>query len=90
MKSAMPYLGVTVPLLRRSCKKLFAELTFANWQDWRQRVLQLWRGAGFREERHAAILLTGVKHAAAFQTPHEMPLYEEIIVTALGGISWTR
>ena len=81
MKSAMPYLGVTVPLLRRTCKKLFADLTFANRQDWRQRVLQLWRGARFREEGYAAIILTGVKGAVAFQTPQEMPLYEEIIVT---------
>ena len=81
MKSEMPYLGVTVPLMRRTCKTLFAELTFANRQDWRRQVLQLWRGARFREERYAAITLSGIKSAAAFQIPREMPLYEEIIVT---------
>ena len=81
MKSAMPYLGVTLPLLRQTCKPLFAGITFANREDWRQCVLELWRGARFREERYAAIMLTGVRHAAAFQAPQEMPLYEEIIVT---------
>jgi len=44
-------------------------------------VLQLWRGATHREERYAAIVLSGDKRAAAFQTPAVMPLYEEIIVT---------
>jgi 3-methyladenine DNA glycosylase AlkD len=81
MKSAMPYLGVTVPLLRRTCKTLFAGLTFADREDWHRKVLQLWRGARFREERYAAIILSGVKRAATFQIPQEMPLYEEIIVT---------
>jgi 3-methyladenine DNA glycosylase AlkD len=81
MKSAMPYLGVTLPLLRRTCKIVFAELTFANRDDWHQKVLQLWRGARFREEGYAAIILSGVKRAATFQIPQEMPLYEEIIVT---------
>jgi 3-methyladenine DNA glycosylase AlkD len=81
MKSAMPYLGVTLPLLRRTCKIVFAELTFANRDDWHRKVLQLWRGARFREERYAAIILSGVKRAATFQIPQEMPLYEEIIVT---------
>jgi len=81
MKSAMPYHGVAVPLLRRTCKTLFAELTFANRDDWHREVLQLWREARFREERYAAIMLTGVKRAAAFQIPREIPLYEEIIVT---------
>jgi 3-methyladenine DNA glycosylase AlkD len=81
MKSAMPYLGVTLPLLRRTCKIVFAELTFANRDDWHRKVLQLWRGARFREERYAAIILSGVKSAAAFQIPQEMPLYEEIIVS---------
>ncbi len=48
---------------------------------WRRTVLELWRGAKFREERYVAIALTGDKRAAAFQTPIAMPIYEEIIVT---------
>ena len=81
MKSVMPYHGVPAPLLRESCKKLFAELDLATRNVWREKVLQLWRGAEYREERYAAIALTGDRRAAGFQTPGVMPLYEEIIVT---------
>lgn len=81
MKSVMPYHGVPAPLLRQSCTKIFAEIDVTTREMWRAKVLQLWRGARYREERHAAIALTGDRRAAAFQTPREMPLYEEMIVT---------
>ncbi len=81
MKSVMPYHGVPAPLLRQSCKKIFAEMDLATREAWREKVLQLWRGAGYREERYAAIALCGDRRAAGFQTPGEMPLYEEMIVT---------
>jgi 3-methyladenine DNA glycosylase AlkD len=81
MKSAMPYLGVSAPVLRKSCKDLFANVDLTSREIWRAHVLDLWRGAKYREERYAAIGLTGDKRAAPFQTPAIMPLYEEIIVT---------
>jgi 3-methyladenine DNA glycosylase AlkD len=81
MKSTMPYHGVSAPLLRASCKNIFCQVELVSRADWRAKVLELWRGARFREERYAAILLTGDKRAAAFQTPAAMSLYEEIIVT---------
>jgi 3-methyladenine DNA glycosylase AlkD len=81
MKSAMPYHGVPVPALRQACKRLFAEIELPSREVWRGHVLELWRGARYREERYVAIEMTGDKRARAFQTPVEMPLYEEIIVT---------
>jgi 3-methyladenine DNA glycosylase AlkD len=81
MKSAMPYHGVPTDLLRATCKEVFADLHLPTREEWRTRVLELWRGAKFREERYVAIMLTGDKRAAAFQTPAAMPIYEEIIVT---------
>lgn len=81
MKSEMPYRGVPMPLLRATCRKLFAELTFPTRAEWNDSVLSLWRGAKFREERYAAVELTGHKLAKPYQTPAAMPLYEEIIVT---------
>jgi 3-methyladenine DNA glycosylase AlkD len=81
MKSAMPYHGVTAPLLRASCKVLFSQIDLPSREDWRAKVLELWRGAKYREERYVAIMLTGDKRAAAFQTPSAMSIYEEIIVT---------
>jgi 3-methyladenine DNA glycosylase AlkD len=81
MKSAMPYHGVSAPLLRASCKKIFPQVDLQSPEDWRTNVLELWRGAKYREERYVAIMLTGDKRATAFQTPSAMPIYEEIIVT---------
>ena len=81
MKSVMPYHGVSTPLLRESCMKIFAGLELSSRTIWRDHVLSLWRGAKFREERYVAIALTGHKLAKPFQTSAAMPLYEEIIVT---------
>jgi 3-methyladenine DNA glycosylase AlkD len=80
MKSAMPYHGVSAPSLRTCSKQLFHDTEFMTREIWHARVLELWRGARYREERYVAIALTGDKRAAAFQTPQVMPLYEEIIV----------
>jgi len=69
MKSAMPYHGVQTPLLRKVLKETFAEVEFAAASDWQGLVLELWRGARFREERYAALYLAA------------LPMYEELIVT---------
>ena len=81
MKSSMPYLGVPAPLMRKTCRSLFRELKFADAGAWRDEVLSLWRGAGYREERYAAVELTGIRQASDFQTPAAMPMYEEMIVS---------
>jgi 3-methyladenine DNA glycosylase AlkD len=59
MKSAMPYHGVSAPLLRQVCKTTFAHVQFATASQWQAQVLELWRNARFREERYAAMNLAG-------------------------------
>ena len=81
MKSAMPYLGVSSVPLRKACKGLFAGLDFASNDKWQQDVLAIWRGARFREERYAAIELTGIRAAREFQRMAALPMYREMIVT---------
>jgi 3-methyladenine DNA glycosylase AlkD len=81
MKSAMPYLGVPAPALRVACTKVFAAFPLPTEAAWRKAVLSLWRGAEHREERYAAIELTGDRRACAFQTMETLPMYEEMIVT---------
>jgi 3-methyladenine DNA glycosylase AlkD len=81
MKSTMPYHGVPTPLLREICKEAFADLQFTAASHWQTQVLELWRGALFREERYAALLLAGGRLALKFQTPSAMKMYEELIVT---------
>ena len=81
MKSAMPYLGVSSAPLRQFCKTAFAGLSWNNGTAWQGEVLAIWRHARFREERYAAIELTGLRAASRFQHIDALPMYEEMIVT---------
>jgi 3-methyladenine DNA glycosylase AlkD len=80
MKSAMPYLGVSAVPMRQVCKAAFGGLAWPDAAAWQADVLAIWRGARFREERYAAIELTGVRAARAFQRIDALPMYEEMIV----------
>jgi len=81
MKSEMPYHGVAAGPLRALCKQLFAGLRFASSAAWQAEVLAVWRGADFREERYAAIELSGVRAAKPFQRIDALGMYEEMIVS---------
>ena len=81
MKSAMPFRGVASPGLRAASKVAFAAHPLGSFDDWRDTAQALWRGAKYREDRTAAILLTGDRHYSAFRTLDAMVLYEEFIVT---------
>ena len=81
MKSAMPYLGVSAVPLRQVCKAAFAHLTWPDSAAWQADVLTIWRGAEFREQRYAAIELTGLRAAKKFQHIESLPMYEEMIVS---------
>jgi 3-methyladenine DNA glycosylase AlkD len=81
MKSAMPYLGASAPAVRAVCREVFAAYPFADAESWRVDVLGLWRGAKHREERYAAIALSGQRKAQPFQTLAALPMYQELIVS---------
>jgi 3-methyladenine DNA glycosylase AlkD len=81
MKSAMPFLGVPAVPLRAACRRLFSTLPLPSAAAWRREVLGLWRGARYREERYAALELTGVRAAGSFQDLDALPMYEEMIVS---------
>jgi hypothetical protein len=49
MRSEMPYRGVQAPQLRRAVKALFAAHPLVSFTDWRDCLLDLWRGARYRE-----------------------------------------
>jgi 3-methyladenine DNA glycosylase AlkD len=79
LKSAIPSLGVRVPEVRRLTLAAAAAHPFDSLEQLRATVLELWRGATVREERYAAIDLTGLRMAA--RDLQMLPLYEEIIRT---------
>ncbi len=81
MKSAMPFHGVPSPVLKAVARRVFAEVPLPSVAAWRHEMLGLWRGARFREERYAALILAGDRRARAFQTPELLPLYGELVVT---------
>lgn len=77
LKSEMPSLGVRVPEVRRIVRAAARELPPGSLPELRATVLALWREAGWREERYAAIDLTGLRLAAGEWSM--LPVYEEII-----------
>lgn len=80
MKSAMPYHGVMTTPQRAIFRGVLADFAFTSVDVWREAVLHLWRNAAYREERYAAIWLSGHRRAAAFQSMPALPMYEEMIV----------
>lgn len=81
MKSEMPYRGIAAPDMRAISKRVFADHPLSPCEDWRAAVLELWRGAQFREERYAAIELLAQRSHRACRTPDVLPMYEEMITT---------
>jgi 3-methyladenine DNA glycosylase AlkD len=81
MKSAMPYLGVPKPARERALRPVFAARVPPDASVWAATVLALWRRAQFREERYAAIDLTGHRAYLAYQRAGTLGLYDEMIIT---------
>jgi 3-methyladenine DNA glycosylase AlkD len=83
MKSAMPYRGLTSPGLRALLRPLLADRTLApaSRRAWEADVRALWDGAAYREERYAAIALTGHRLARAWQDPDSLGLYRHLVMT---------
>lgn len=58
MKSAMPYMGVPSPSVRKTVRALAKLYPFSSPTELGATVTSLWNDASFREERYAAIMLT--------------------------------
>jgi 3-methyladenine DNA glycosylase AlkD len=81
MKSALPFYGVAAPGQREAWRAVFRARVLPDAESWRQTVLALWHGARHREERHAALALTGERPYLHYQTLDTIPMYRELIVT---------
>ncbi|AQZ65877.1 DNA alkylation repair protein [[Actinomadura] parvosata] len=81
MKSSMPFLGVQAVPRRAALRRVFAEHRLDSAPEWRRAVLTLWREAEYREERYAAIELSGYHLYREYQTLYTVPMYEEMIVS---------
>lgn len=81
MKSDMPNYGVKTPVMRKIVRQCDGENPIDCQEDLVATVLELWRTAKFREERHAAIDITRQRRYDKFQDPSLLSFYEELIVT---------
>ena len=81
MKSAMPFRGVQSPGVKRICREVFAAHPLPDRATWEASVRLLWDDAEFREERYAAIGLTGYRRYARWQDPSTLGLYDHLVVT---------
>jgi 3-methyladenine DNA glycosylase AlkD len=80
MKSTMPYYGIKMPEVRTISRQVF-DGSPMTCTEWRETILELWRGARHREERYAALFLLGMKAHRECVQPDLMPVLEELIVT---------
>src|ERR1700694_4304069 len=81
MKSEIPFRGISAPDMRAIAKRVIADHPLGSCKEWRAAVLELWRGAKFREERYAAIELLAHRRHKDCRTADVLPLYEEMITS---------
>lgn len=81
MKSAMPFRGVASPERTVLLKRVLADHILPDRVTYSATVLELWRAAEFREERYAAIALSGHRAYRQWQDLALVPMYEELIVS---------
>lgn len=83
MKSAMPYRGLTSPELRALLRPLLADPSLApsSRAEWETDVRALWDAAAYREERFAALALSGHRVARPWQDPEALALYRHLVET---------
>ncbi|HET6627210.1 MAG TPA: DNA alkylation repair protein [Nocardioidaceae bacterium] len=81
MKSSMPFRGVSAVPLKAVCRAVFDAHRLPDRDSWRSAVLELWDGAQFREERYAAVALTGHRYYAALQDVASLALYRHLVLT---------
>jgi 3-methyladenine DNA glycosylase AlkD len=79
MKSATPYLGVRVPVMRTLTRAQARRRPFAAAADVADTVLALWRTADFREERYAAMALLDTPAARRLRDPALLATLRELI-----------
>jgi 3-methyladenine DNA glycosylase AlkD len=81
MKSAMPYLGLTSPVLAAALRPVLREpgLAVASRSEWEATILTLWDEATHREEWYAALALAKHRAHRKWVDSASMPLWERLI-----------
>jgi 3-methyladenine DNA glycosylase AlkD len=83
-KSAMPMLGVPRPERTAALRPVLSEHPLPDAGRWRAAVLELWRGAAYREERYAALTVARHRPYRAFllgEPAESLRMLDELVVT---------
>lgn len=81
MKSALPFLGLTAPVLRAALRPVLADHRLTDRRDWEDTVRSLWDEATHREHWYAAIALARHRHYRAWRDSDAIPLWRHLIET---------
>ena len=85
MKSSMPFMGVRVPVMRKTARAVFDRYPPACAGEWQETILALWREATYREQRYAAVELAAVLVGGAGLAVVPHVLLEEPLAELLHG-----
>jgi 3-methyladenine DNA glycosylase AlkD len=84
MKSTMAFRGVTAPQLRATLRPLLADPAYRleGRDEWEATIRRLWDNASFREERYAALAVSGHRlYQPWARDRSSMPLYRYLVET---------
>lgn len=83
MKSTLPYLGLTNPVLRSALRTLLRDPAYAiaTRPEWEATIRGLWDGATHREHWYAALVLARHRRYRAWRDHDALPLYRHLITT---------
>ena len=78
--SLTAFMGVRVPVMRKTARAVFDRHPPADAGDWRATILALWREAAYREQRYAAVELAVHRPFLCWLNMETVPLLDELIV----------
>lgn len=82
MKSAMPFRGVPLPVVRKLARPLIAQLDVADRDGWEDVVRTVWDEAQHREERYVVLTLVGHRRFAAWlRSEASLGMIRHLVVT---------
>jgi len=82
MKSTMPFRGLSSPQLKATLRPLLADPAYllSGRDEWEATIRGLWDGAKFREERYAALAISGHRSYRPWAADRSaMPLYRYLV-----------
>ena len=81
MRSELPYRGLTSPELRALLRPVLSDPALApgSREEWEADVRALWDAAAYREDRYAALAVTGHRAARGWQDPRTLELYRHLV-----------